>query len=138
MTPLETFAGQDLLKVLADNQQEDSTHRKFLQAKVSAARAAQQAVQHARKAEETKPSANASVTEAAPEDQAGEAGQKDNEQDTAESTDDAKDDKSEHDKDENENDEKEATHEGITCDCCKVRNLNVPTQTADKPNTLDW
>jgi hypothetical protein len=128
VTPLSTFAGQDLLKVLADNQEEGSAQRKSLQAKVAAARAAQQAVKPAHKTEGTKPSADVSATEAASEDdKAGEAEQKkDNEKDTAgndlESTDD-KDDESEHNKDGSEmgeKDEKEATHEGVSCDGCKT------------------
>jgi hypothetical protein len=123
VTPLETFAGQDLLKVLADNQEKGSAQRKVLQAKITAARAAQQAVKPADKMEEPNELATGTASK---DDEASEAEQKDDEKDTtgndSESAEDAEDEvpESKEDKDESEMGEKEP-HVGISCDGCKVR-----------------
>jgi len=126
VTPLETFAGQDLLKVLADNQEKGSAQRKVLQAKITAARAAQQAVKPADKTEEPKPSMNElAIGAASKDDEASEAEQQDDEKDTtgndSESAEDAEDEvpESKEDKDESEMGEKEP-HVGISCDGCKT------------------
>jgi len=131
-SPLETFAGQDLLKVLAENLEKGSAQRKLPHAKIAATQAVHDAVGPAGATEQSKSLTGGSATKASPADdnsntkEAAEAEQKADEESDAEgdseTTNDAEDDthESKQGKDESEKDERGPIHEGIIYDGCKV------------------
>jgi hypothetical protein len=117
--PLETFADQDVLQVILDNQEKESAERKAVEAK----RAAVRAVEQAAKAEvaKTKAAAKAAkIKPAAEKDADGDKGhgekedeEENNEQESDEGTEVG-------DNEDLSDEEPSHVHQGVTCDGCKV------------------